>query len=230
MRGWQAVVLGAVVLALSGGAAPVLAAEAAKKPKPVHLVIGLDLSKSNPLVADDAYARKVAERLAPLVARLEPRSLVTLRTFGAYDPTANNLRLDRVISSKNPKEEVARVVEGIVAGVPTLVANGKLNMQMTTNIVPFLENMAEVVDCKAHRVEIYLVTDGLEDSEYARLADQRSALPAPAEKLFARCQKLEILGLGLGGKSPGLTNHLRAQWSGWAKAAGFKEFHGLNDW
>lgn len=219
---------GIAVLAvmLAGTSQPSSAAEA----KPRHIVIGLDLSKSNPLVTDKEYAAKVARRVGPIISSLEPRSIVTLRTFGAYDVTVQDLSYDRVISSRHRPEDVARTVQGIIAGVPTLIEKGTLSAQMATNIVPFLENMAEVVDCKAHATEIYLITDGLEDSEYARLIEPKSTLPLPTKRIFWRCQTLEILGLGVGSKSPLVTSHLREQWTSWAKAAGFKEFHGLNDW
>ena len=46
----------------------------------------------------------------------------------------------------------------------------------------------------------------------------------------AGCREFEILGLGQGTRSPKETVRLRQEWSGWAKAAGFAKFVGLNDW
>ena len=221
----RAATLAAAFAASLAGPAP-----AASKSKPEHIVIGLDLSTSNPLVENDAYAAKVAERLMPMLRNLEPRSQVTLRTFGVYDPTRQQLRIDRTISSLHPAEEVAAVVQGVVKGIPTLVKRGTLQAQPATNIVAFLENTAELVDCRHNATNIVLVSDGIEDSSIARLTKLNAVLPPPESKLFKNCKGLEILGIGVGANSPQLTNHLREQWDAWAKAAGFKDFSGLNDW
>ena len=44
--------------------------------KPRTVVVGVDLSQSNPLVRDDDFARRVAERIRPVIASLAPRSRV----------------------------------------------------------------------------------------------------------------------------------------------------------
>jgi hypothetical protein len=90
--------------------------------------------------------------------------------------------------------------------------------------------MAQIVDCKKHDVTIVLASDGIEQSQEAELTQETRTLPMPEKKMFAGCRELEILGLGVGAKSPSMVDHLREQWSAWAKAAGFKEFQGLNDW
>lgn len=197
---------------------------------PAHLVIGLDLSSSNPLVADPAYAAKIADRIAPYVEELPIKGKLTLRTLGNYGGSGNNLRLDRVISTKHRAEDVARLVKGLVAGVPTLVDNGTLRVHNRTNIVPFLENMAEIVNCRETSTRIILASDGVEDSQYVRLIDSGAQLPMPEEKLFARCDELQILGLGQGVDNPNTTKRLRAEWRNWSIAAGFRTFIGLNDW
>ena len=48
---------------------------------PRRIIIGLDLSSSNPLVEDAAYARKVATRIRSDLASLAFRSEVRIRTF-----------------------------------------------------------------------------------------------------------------------------------------------------
>lgn len=222
--GWAAAA--ALVFAGLTGAARA----AADDPKPVHIIIGLDLSRSNPLVTSKDYASKVAQRISPLIDDLAPRSVVNLRTFGVYDPSAQNLRIDFVVSSKHPTSEVNTVVTGVVAGIPQLISERKLIAQNYTNIVPFLENMAEVVDCKAMDATVILVSDGIEDSEYVKLIREGSKLPAPDSAIYKGCSGLQILGLGVGANSPSLTKHLREEWSRWADQAGFETFEGLNDW
>ena len=197
---------------------------------PAHIIVGLDLSSSNPLVDDAAYAAKIADRIAPYIEQLPIKSKLTLRTLGNYGGGGNNLRLDRVISTKDRAEDVARLVKGIVAGVPTLVEKGTLEVHNRTNIVPFLENMSEIVDCRATSTRVILASDGVEDSQYVRLVKDGARLPMPEEKIFNRCDELQILGLGQGVNSPATTKRLRSEWRNWSIAAGFRTFIGLNDW
>lgn len=233
MRYWRATaaLCAALITAPFAGLAFASPAKAAAdEPKPIHVIIGLDLSRSNPLVTNRDYASKVAQRVAPLIKNLAPRSVVNLRTFGVYDPSAQNLRIDFVVSSKHPADEVLTVVTGVIAGVPQLVSEGKLTAQNYTNIVPFLENMAEVTDCKMLDTTVILASDGIEDSEYVKLIRDGSQLPAPDPGIYKGCSSLQILGLGVGANSPTLTKHLREQWQKWSDAAGFDRFEGLNDW
>ncbi len=85
--------------ALAGGS--VLAVETAANAQqdaetplaPQRIVIGLDLSKSNPLIADPEFASRVASKVAGLVSKLGFASEVHVRTFGNYDATSNNFCL-----------------------------------------------------------------------------------------------------------------------------------------
>jgi nucleoid DNA-binding protein len=198
--------------------------------KPKEILIGLDLSKSNPLITDTQFAGKVAAYIAPMVKDLKLRDEIKIRTFGTFDPREQPLHYDQVFTTDTAPEDVAATVQGIVAGVPTLIQRGTLKAQNSTNILGFLGNMAQIVDCKKHDVTIVLASDGIEQSQEAELTQETRTLPMPEKKMFAGCRELEILGLGVGAKSPSMVDHLREQWSAWAKAAGFKEFQGLNDW
>lgn len=218
--------LAALALCLAAAfSAPALA----DGPQPRTVVIGLDLSTSNPLVKDDAYAARVAARTAAELQALPLKSRVMLRTFGSYDGSANTLKIDQVISAHARPEDVAGGMAALIANVPKLVKEGKLKAQGKTSIVPFLETEAELVDCKASSVHIILLTDGFEDSEYATLTKRGGRLPAPAP-IFAGCDRLLILGLGQGAGSPSATLHLRKEWTAYAEKAGFRDFTGLYDW
>lgn len=197
---------------------------------PRRIVIGLDLSKSNPLVADPDFAAKVAARIARVVSGLGFRSEVHLRTLGNYDATSNDFYFDAVLSTRSRPEQVAADVRKLIAGTPLLVRRGKWKAQNHTNILAFLDNVSQSIGCSGLPTTIILASDGVEDSEYAHLARARSHLPAPDDSAFAGCDALQILGLGQGTKSPKETVRLRREWSGWAKAAGFRHFVGLNDW
>ena len=197
---------------------------------PRRIVIGLDLSKSNPLVSDSDFAAKVATRISRIVAKLGFRSEVHVRTLGNYDASSNDFYYDAVISTRARPAQVAADIEKLIAGTPLLVRRGKWHAQNHTNIIAFLDNVSASVGCEGMPTTIILASDGIEDSEYAHLARAHSQLPAPEGKPFAGCAELQILGLGQGTKSPKETMRLRRQWSGWAKEAGFKHFIGLNDW
>lgn len=215
---------------LAGALTLMIAATAFAASRPQTYVIGLDLSQSNPLVKDRAYAARAAARAAKEIAALPLKSRVMLRTFGSYDTSANGLKIDQVISSHARPEAVAQGIAQIIANVPKLVAEGKLTAQGKTNIVPFLDTMSQVVDCAASDVHVVLLTDGFEDSEYAHLTRNGGTLPAPAHAAYQGCDELLILGLGQGGGSPSATNRLRTAWTQYAEKAGFERFSGLYDW
>lgn len=231
-------ILGLVVLAVGGGALLYgtwlmiagLFEEPAPAQKPLHVIIGLDLSQGNPLILNDVFSTKAGARVARTLEDLPMRSKVTLRSFGSYSSGANPLTFDRVISQRHPPAQVQRVVRSLIGGVPELVARGRLRVQQQSNIVPFLENMSQIADCSAADTYVILVTDGLEDSEIARLGGDNDTLPPPSRAYFQDCKLLEMLGLGQGLPDHNETRRLRDIWSQWAKDAGFESFRGLNDW
>ena len=116
------------------------------------------------------------------------------------------------------------------APAPMLVRQGKWQAQGHTNILAFLDNVSNSIGCSGVPTTIILASDGIEDSEYARLGRADAHLPAPDGRPFAGCSDLQILGLGEGGRSPSETVRLRGEWNRWAHAAGFARFQGLNDW
>lgn len=221
-----ALALAAAVLSAPFMAAGAGAVDAPARPQTV--IIGLDLSKSNPLVDDEAYAARVAARMASEIDELPVRSRVMVRTFGAYDSSENPLKIDEVISARARPESVAEGISALVAAMPQLVAEGKLKAQQWTYIVSFMETMSHQVDCAAGDVRVILLTDGFEDSEQARML-RGGSLPKP-EPYYQGCTELMMLGVGQGGGSPAVTKRAREQWERWAQAAGFQRFAGLYDW
>lgn len=203
-------------------------------PLPVEtLVIGIDLSTSNPMTRDPAFAQKVANWLRPRILNMGPKSLVYVRTFGSYDAAQNQMKVDRKISAKrNTPADIADLITGIVAGVPELIANRRLQAQNQTNIIAFLDNVSKLVSCGPGKqpVTVVLASDGIEDSELGNLSGQAGTLPLPDRPLFKDCKALVILGLGQGTRSPAKTRALFEQWQAFARYAGFQEFQGLNDW
>jgi hypothetical protein len=197
---------------------------------PQRVIIGLDLSKSNPLIDEPDFAAKVAARVSGIIRGLGFASEVHIRTFGSYDASANNFHYDAMISVRERPEAVAADVSRLIAGTPVLVQHGRWQAQNWTNILAFLDNMSQSIGCAGMPTTVVLASDGIEDSEYARLDDPRDHLPAPQGRPFAGCSELEILGIGQGTRSPSKTVRLRDEWARWAQEAGFARFSGLNDW
>jgi hypothetical protein len=197
---------------------------------PQRVVIGLDLSKSNPLIDEPDFAAKVAERVSGIIRGLGFASEVHVRTFGSYDASANNFHYDAVISVRERPEVVAADVARLIAGTPLLVQHGRWQAQNRTNILAFLDNMSQSFGCSGMPTALILASDGIEDSEYARLDDPRDHLPAPEGRPFTGCSELQILGIGQGTRSPSKTVRLREEWTRWSHEAGFARFSGLNDW
>lgn len=195
-----------------------------------RIVIGIDISKSNPLIDNPAFAAKVAARVADVVNKLGFASEVHVRTFGSYDATANTFSFDTMISARSRPEAVAHDVERLIAGTPELVSSGKWKAQGRTNILAFLDNVSRSEGCAGMPTTIILASDGIENSQFARLDDADDHLPDPDGKPFAGCTELQILGLGVGTNSPVKTGRIRSEWTRWAHAAGFAKFEGLNDW
>ena len=226
----KGIVLGTVtaVALMAGGA---LAMQEGDPPRlnSERVIIGLDLSRSNPLIENPAFAARVAKRIAGIVAHLGMASEVHVRTFGSYDPGSNGFAYDTVISVRARPELVAAEIEKLIANTPRFVANGRWHPQQRTNILAFLDNSVRAMGCGGMPTSIILASDGIEDSEFAQLA-QNEPLPAPDGRLYRGCTRLAIFGLGQGTGSPMMTARLRGEWSGWARAAGFGEFVGLNDW
>jgi hypothetical protein len=208
------------------------AASANSLGSPQTIIVGVDLSESNPLTRDAEFAQRVAQRLQPMISSLAPRSKVILRSFGSYEGGSTAaLTLDISIAPKTARaQDIARLVAGAIAGVPDMVKAGKVRPQAMTNIVPFLMNMSRVVDCRAMPTYVILATDGVEDSQVANLKRRNAHLPVPAVAPFPGCTELQILGIGRGLNSPRDTERLIAEWSNWSKSAGFRSFLALNDW
>jgi hypothetical protein len=195
-----------------------------------RVVIGLDLSESNPLIDNPDFAAKVAARVADEVRGLGFASEVHVRTFGNFDASSNNFHYDAVLSVRDRPDHVADEIQRLIAGVPELVKSGKWHAQGRTNILAFLDNVSQSIGCGGLPTTIILTSDGIEDSQYARLERASAHLPDPDGHPFAGCAELQILGLGEGTNSPIETVRLRSEWTRWAHEAGFGRFQGLNDW
>lgn len=198
--------------------------------QPRRIIIGIDLSKSNPLIDNPPFAAKIAARVANEVRSLGFASEVHVRTFGNFDASSNTFAFDTMISTRARPEAVAAEIRKLISGTPMLVERGKWVSQNNTNIIAFMDNAVQSIGCSGMPTTVILATDGIEDSEYGRLDREDSRLPTPDGRPFKGCSELQMLGVGQGTRSPSETTRLRGQWARWAQQAGFVHFLGLNDW
>src|SRR5215475_7061732 len=68
--------------------------------QPKRIIIGLDISKSNPLIDDRDFAAKVGLRIGKMIGGLGFASEIYVRTFGSYDASQNNFYYDVVVSTR----------------------------------------------------------------------------------------------------------------------------------
>jgi hypothetical protein len=223
---------GALAVQATRDAAPLVMASVddSAMAAPRRVIIGLDISKSNPLVDDPAFAAKVGARIANVVRGLGFASEVHVRTFGSYDSSSNNFAYDALISTRNRPDHAGDEIQKLISGTPQLVKSGRWKSQVRTNILGFLDNIAQSIGCGGLPTTVILASDGIEDSEYVRLQRAGAKLPTPSNAPFRGCAEMEILGIGQGTNSPRETTRLRAEWTRWAASAGFARFIGLNDW
>ncbi len=210
-------------------AAPALAQLGRAEAGPTHVIVGVDVSVGSPFISDDAFADKTARRIAERIATLPTGSKVSLRSFGAHSTLDTSLEIDRRVTRSNPAEATAALFQPIIAGLPKLARDGKIEAQNESNIVGFLQTVSRRTDCSRERTVIVLATDGVEESEFADLKSDKT-LPAPEEAIFKDCARLEMLGVGRGHGSARFTDRLIKAWEAWAQAAGFLRFVGLDTW
>src|SRR5947207_16019308 len=75
--------------------------------RPQRIIVGLDISKSNPLIDDPAFAAKVGDKVASMIERMGFASEVHVRTFGSYDAASNSFYFDAVLSTRARPQNVA---------------------------------------------------------------------------------------------------------------------------
>ncbi len=144
-----------------------------------------------------------------------------LRAFGSYDISVNALKIDEVISTRAEPQAVAEGIGALISAVPELVAQGKLQAQGYTNVISFLENTSQLIDCNASDVTVILLTDGFEVSEYPNLT-KGGALRNP-EALSPGCAEPMLLGVGQGGGGPRVTKPVADRWGAGAEGPGFRQ-------
>ncbi|TCO75824.1 hypothetical protein [Chromatocurvus halotolerans] len=188
------------------------------------VIVGLDISKSNAFITDQAVASRAASYMAGIIESLSRSDVVRVRTLGDYGMRANPLRLDLVVSRKTPARKIAATVQRLVEALPTLVAEGRVQASGTTQISAFLIDEARSLECTGKAGGFYLLSDGIEASQATNpkaLTNGKTGLPTPPTGVLSNCQ-LTMLGIGetVNGANSAHTRNLIAAWQAWAEHAG----------
>lgn len=235
--------LTALALAAALGTAfPARAAAA----EPTLLIIGVDISQSNPLVLGpqmDGLRARARERVREAIGSLELGSIIMIRTFG--DNAAMHPALGRPDSPElivYPRHPVpafrsmatarAALADAYVARVDAAIAAATAAPDPYTRIRRFLRDSLVAVNDKAdftdpvrqivtqRRVKFLLLTDGVEDDPPVRLL-RGSALGAPGFTI-PRCSELRMVGFGQAERTmpAAQLTHLQEEWQAWSAAVG----------
>lgn len=177
------------------------------------LTIGLDMSLSNPLVQDPAFAQSAAQFVARDIKAMQDGDNVRIASFGARDHAANM----REIAVTIPRKGAGKVARSAEAYLQKIVQDTS-NAQSSTNIIAWLE--ISEFDC-SDGGKIIVITDGIESSDQIhpqKLIDGAQALPAPdALASFKGCNVV-FYGLGVGWPLAQVKN-LRSAWAQYFQAA-----------
>ncbi|HEY0939234.1 MAG TPA: hypothetical protein VGE08_03965 [Steroidobacter sp.] len=191
---------------------PALAAPAFAR----SVFIGIDVSKSNPVVIDEASAKVAGNYVRGIVAALAPGDEVHIRTFGdrsAAHVESRSIRLGR----KHKPETVAFQIGSYIASLPSKPLQG----QQETQILAYLE--LSQFRCDQNSL-VVIVSDALESSPGVRQKDLLAGkpLPPPEPGILKGC---EVVIYGLARSKDGAITReqaksLRASWTAWMNTAG----------
>lgn len=177
------------------------------------LTIGLDMSLSNPLVKDSAFADAAASYVAQDIKTMREGDVVRIVTFGARDHAANMQEINVTV----PRNGASKVAKSASAYLTKTVKDSS-NTQQSTNIVAWLE-LRDFACTDGDK--IIVITDGIEASDVVSpqaFLDGKQSLPKPDE--FAGFKGCEVVFYGLGvGWHLKEVKTLRSAWMEYFKAA-----------
>ena len=185
--------------------------------------IGLDLSGSSPLSVP-VFAKAAAGRLHAELTKLQPGDFVYVRTIG--DRGFANLPFKKIrIDRRNRASKVAEQIAGFIANLPSKA----MEPQGSTNLLNFLMYGRDF-GCDANdSSEIYLITDGLEHSEFITAKALLSGKPLPPPRktdyLVGCSLTMDGFGANSGGNLPlAAIDKAQAAWEAYATLAGVSKF------
>lgn len=180
------------------------------------LTIGIDISGSNPVVSSTEFAKVAAQHVKQKVAVLQLGDVVEIRPIG--DRSMANFKVERIqINRRNRADKVGETVARYIASLPTKSFEGG----GASNILGFLE--FGQFNC-ANKSAIFLLTDGIENSQYMSGEDVLlgKPFPKPENNYLAGCE-LTMLGIGQNSSGeipPLLLKNMLASWRTYLNAAG----------
>lgn len=177
------------------------------------LVVGLDISTSNPLVRDDAFAREVGTQVKRRIEGMQRGDRVIIETFGLHG-IAMGQKVELSISKRHNPKKVAHFASQIITAVPRMVREGKLVPHPATNILSFLELRTEREGCRD--TAFFVATDGFESSD---AVSGTNALPTPVSAYLTGCS-VTLTGVGGGTQETVAARNLKDVWIAYLRDAG----------
>ncbi|MDX6771005.1 MAG: hypothetical protein SF051_15850 [Elusimicrobiota bacterium] len=214
--------------------------------EPTLLVIGVDVSQSNPLLLGpqfDAYREASRQRVRDAVGAMEAGSRVMIRTFGDNLATPRSLGVADAELIPQPRHPDARfrrvetlrplIAEAVVQKVDLAIESGRADPDDYTRITRFIEAMSAPVAAHSvfqnpvrgavpRGVRFLLLTDGIEDDPPNGRLLRGGALPASPGFTVPNCAELRLVGFGQARTtlpSDALTR-MRDEWRRWSGAVG----------
>lgn len=223
-----------------------LASASAAKAEPTLLVIGVDLSASNPLVTNATYRQQALRRVNEKIQALEVGSQVILRAFGNNPISQPPIPIpdsDILVWNHRARDGAADSRTAVLnAASLTFLRqiNGLLQTpgQQYTRIARFLDELQSDIGrhvafnpgdgVRYRSVDFILLTDGVEDNGTVNLRLDGAELPMPG-RMFPppgrqqpRCSGFTMFGAGQATQvlPDAVSAHIRGEWRAWATAAG----------
>ena len=177
----------------------------------VTLTLGIDLSGSNPLTRSTEFAVIAGNEARREILKLEDGDVLHVRQFGSREVFQNVVSQPITVSRRMRPAKLADSISAFVRSIPT-----QGNFQGSTELIRWLKYGR--FDC-ANGGRIVILTDGIETAAVSAnaLLQGEASLPEPRNNL-AGCS-LYLYGLGAGLPVDAI-DHLVAQWSAYAEAAG----------
>lgn len=214
---------------------------------PSVLVVGIDVSQSNPLLLAgaqfDQYRLNSKQRVRDAVNQLEAGSVLMIRTFGDNLATPRALGVADVTiiplgrHAPDPRLRTlesyrAAVADEAARKVDQAIALAQAHADPYTRITRFLEALSAPVSALAvfqnpvagpqpRDVRFLLLTDGVEDDPPNRLA-RGANLPAASAARYQRCTELKMVGFAQAATTMtrAAETHMRDEWTRWAATLG----------
>jgi hypothetical protein len=182
---------------------------------PKTITVGLDASRSNPLLLDKQFNINATNYVLSQLSSLDDGDKIDIKLLGSLQAADNLKSLSQTIGRNNKGKVAKAIIQHLTQDLPT-----RVKPQSTTNIIAFLEQTNFACRSGGH---VILITDGIEASSYMSpndLLSGKKSLPKPSEFAIENLRGCRVTFYGIGvGRSGQESKQLRRQWKVFITAA-----------